>query len=152
MTNIAIPLQITRNGLLMETDDKRSIDHALSLLIQTACYSWLPDPQYGFILKNLRFEIFNENEGTIFDSVHDDRQTVYHQPLYRMKVTGTSKNVSTFAAELKNAIERYEPRLEQVTATLTYIREERRIYITVKGVIKESHEDYGYETTIKIWK
>ncbi len=151
MSNIAIPLQITKNGILLEKEVKKSIDSSIALLIQTACYSWVADPQYGFVLKNLRFEIFNENEGTVYDSNERLDTHQYHRPIYKMKVTGTSKNISTFAADLKKAIETYEPRLENINVTLTYIREERKIYVTVKAAVRERHEDYLYETIIKIW-
>ncbi len=151
MTSISIPLQITKDGLLMEEDVRKSVDKSISLLIQTSCYSWVADPQYGFVLKNLRFEIFNENEGTVYDSNDKINTRRYNRPIYKMKVTGTSKNISTFAADLKKAIETYEHRLKNVTATLTYIREERRIYVLVKGFLTELQEDYQYETIIKIW-
>ncbi len=151
MSYIALPLQITKNGLQMEEDIRKSISKSISLLIQTSCYSWVADPQYGFVLKNLRFEIFNENDGTVLDS--NDKSTThrYNRPIYKMKVTGTSKNISTFASDLKIAIEKYEPRLENITTSLTYIREERKIYVLVKGVIADIHEEYQYETVIKIW-
>ncbi len=151
MTSISIPLNITKNGLLMEEDVRKSVDKSITLLIHTACYTWLADPQYGFILKNLRFEIFNENEGTIYDSNDKISTHLYNRPIYKMKVTGTSKNVATFAADLKKAIETYEPRLENVTATLTYIREERKIYVLVKGTLTELQDAYQYESVIKIW-
>jgi len=151
MTSISIPLKITKSGLRMEKNVKKAVDKSIALLIQTSCYSWVADPQFGFVLKNLRFEIFNENDGTVFDS--NDKSTThrYNRPIYKMKVTGTSKNVSTFAADLKKAIETYEPRLKKVSTTLTYIREERKIYVMVKGVLEDQQEDYQYETVIKIW-
>jgi hypothetical protein len=34
---------------------------------------------------------------------------------------------------------------------MTYIREERKIYITVKGVIAETEADYQFTTTINVW-
>lgn len=152
MDNILIPLQITKDGVLMESSLKKAIDRSLALLLQTACYSWAADPEYGFLLKNLRFEIFNESEGTIYNSYSKSTDPQYHRPIYSMKVTGTSKNLSTFAAELKDSIVRYEPRLEEVSTALTYIREERNVYVSVKGVIVETGEDYQYETIIRIWK
>ncbi len=135
----------------MEEDIAKSVDSNISLLVNTACYTWRADPQYGFILKNLRFEIFNENEGTIFDSNDKGSTHFFKRPVYKMKVTGTSKNISTFAADLKKAIETYEHRLENIMVTLTYIREERKIYVLVKGVLTDTKDPYQYETVIKIW-
>ena len=133
----------------MEESLDKSINEAISMLLQTPYYSCPADPQYGFVFKNLRFEIFNENDGTIEDP-HEDL-TPRDQRLYKMKVSGSSKNIATFAAELKEAVIRNEPRLNEVNATLTYIREERRIYVTVKGIIAETGKDYQYQTIINIW-
>ena len=71
--------------------------------------------------------------------------------LYNKKISGNSKNFNTFATELKEAIIKYEPRLENVTATMSYIREERKIYVTVTGIIAETKEKYQYDTILNIW-
>ena len=60
--------------------------------------------------------------------------------------------MNTFAAELKELIKQYEKRLDDVSATMTYIREERKIYITIKGVIISSKEDYVFTTVLRVWK
>ena len=144
---IDIPLQITNKGLRRTESVEESISSALSMLLQTPCHSCVADPEYGFIFKNLRFETFNENEGTINDFQSESR----NQQLYRTKVSGTSKNISTFAAELKEAVTKYEPRLSEVNTVMTYIREEKTIYLTIKGIITETGDAYQYQTTIKIW-
>ena len=58
----------------------------------------------------------------------------------------------TFAAELKEAVKDYEKRLDDVAVTMTYIREERLVYITVKGVIVATKEGYLYKSTLRVWK
>ena len=68
-----------------------------------------------------------------------------------MKMSGSSKNINTFASELKEAIAKYEPRLSDVSTTMTYVREEKKIYVAVKGVIVETGKDYQYQTIIRIW-
>jgi hypothetical protein len=35
---------------------------------------------------------------------------------------------------------------------MTYIREERRIYVTIKGIIADTREPYTYTTTLRVWK
>ena len=35
---------------------------------------------------------------------------------------------------------------------MTYIREERKIYITVKGIIAENGKKYQYSSIINVWK
>ena len=149
MSYLSIPLQITEKGLLREEHLDKSIDMAIAMLLQTPYYGSPADPQYGFVFKNLRFEIFNENDGTI-EEPQESLSPQDHR-LYEIKVSGSSKNINTFAAELKEAIVRNEPRLSDVSATLIYVREEKKIYVTVKGVITETGKEYQYQTTIKIW-
>jgi predicted component of type VI protein secretion system len=73
------------------------------------------------------------------------------QGIYDKKISGSSKSINTFASELKDAVIKYEHRLEEVSVSMTYIREERQIYITVKGVIVSTKENYVYKQTIKVW-
>jgi hypothetical protein len=150
MTNICIPLQLTPKGLQYEDNLKRSIDTNLFLIITTERFGTPADPQFGFVFNNLRFEMFNENEGVVFDS--GDTETMSNiQGAYDKKISGSSKSVNTFAAELKAAVSKYEDRLENISVSMTYIREERQIYITVKGVIVSTKEDYIYDQIIKVW-
>ena len=150
MTSISIPLQLTPKGLQRDDGLKRSIDANMHLIITTERFSTPADPQFGFVFNNLRFEMFNENEGVVFDS--GDTETMSNiQGAYDKKISGSSKSVNTFAAELKGAISKYEERLENISVSMTYIREERMIYITVKGVIVSTKEDYIYDQTIRVW-
>ncbi len=149
MSHLSIPLQITNKGFLREERIDKSINSAISMLLQTDCYSCAADPNYGFIFKNLRFEIFNENEGTVYNSLPN--LTEKDNDLYNKKVSGSSRNISTFAAELQKSIVEYEPRLSDVNAVLTYIREERLIYVSVKAIIKDTGDNYQYQSTIRIW-
>ena len=73
------------------------------------------------------------------------------QGIYDKKISGSSKSINTFASELKDAVIKYEHRLEEVSVSMTYIREERQIYITVKGVIVSTKENYVYKQTIRVW-
>ena len=141
-----IPLEIKTGALVTYTDVKESIDAYVELLLSTPVGSCISDPNFGFILNNLRFEIFNENEGVVLNAEED------HSELYDKKVSGSSRNINTFAIELKQLIEHYEPRLEDVLVTMSYVREHRRIYITIKGVIVESQTNYQYQTSIRIWQ
>ena len=81
----------------------------------------------------------------------DTASMMNFQNIYDKKISGSSKSINTFAAELKLAIEEYEKRLENIAVSMTYIREERQIYITVKGVLAETKEDYVYNQIIKVW-
>lgn len=152
MNNVAIPLQISKGRLARAKGSKAAIDAALNLLMTTPCGSCVADPRYGFIFNNLRFEILNENEGVVYNSREKAAYDGLRAALYDKKISGSSNNLNTFAAELKQTIETYETRLKNVSVSMTYIREERKIYIVVKGVIAESGENYQYMTTINVWK
>ena len=135
MAFLSIPLNVTKTGLAREKKIKKSLDEALYMLLTTPRNNNVCDPKYGFVFNNMRFEIFDEHEGVIYNS----GDTIY-------------KNMNTFAAELKEAVKQYEKRLEDVSVTMTYIREERIIYITIKGVISSTKEDYVFTNTLRVWK
>ena len=151
MAFLSIPLEVAKSGLKRENSLKRSTDEAVYLLLTTPRYNNVSDPQYGFVFNNMRFEIFDEHEGVIYNS----GDTIYEsglKDLYNKKISGSSKNMNTFAAELKEVIKQYEKRLEDVAVTMTYIREERIIYITVKGIISKTKEEYVFTNTLRVWK
>ena len=149
MDNLISPLDII-GGSIMRTDNvKESIDSFLEILLTSACGDCSIDPEFGFIFNNMRFEIFNEREGTIFNSTSTDSRE--EEDLYNKKISGNSKNVNTFATELRQVIMKYEERLTEVQATMSYVREERKIYITETGIIVDTREKYKYDTTIKVW-
>lgn len=141
-----IPLKVNRGALEAYTRIEDSIDANIKLLLTTPLGSCVSDPNFGFILNNLRFEIFNENEGVVLNGIEDD-----NSELYEKKISGSSRNINTFAIELKQLIEHYEPRIEDVLVTMSYVREHRKIYITVKGQISETEEPYQYQTNIRVW-
>lgn len=149
--DIIIPLKINKKGLSISNDTKLSIDAFISLLLHTPCRACVADPQFGFVFNNLRFEIFDENEGVIYNAEKANKQLTDLSDLYSKKISGSSKNLNTFATELKTAIIRYEKRLADISVTMTYIREEKNIYVTVKGVIADTKAEYQYNTHIKIW-
>ena len=151
MAYISIPLEVKKTGLAREEKMKKSIDESLNMLLTTPRYNSIGDPQYGFVFNNMRFEIFDEHEGVIYNS----GDTIYEngmQDLYTKKISGSSKNMNTFAAELKEVVKAYEKRLGDVAVTMTYIREERLIYITIKGTILSTKEDYAFSSTLRVWK
>ena len=150
--NLTIPIQINNKGFVREERLNMSIDESLAMLMSTPCFSSAADPQYGFIFNNLRFEIFNESEGVVYNS--SGFPYIFEGPdgLYSKKITGSSKNLNTFASELRETISKYEKRLKDVNVSMTYIREEQKIHVTVKGVIATTNENYQYKTIINVWK
>jgi len=150
MNNIAIPLGLSDKGLMREDSLKLSIDSSVYLLLTTPQESCPSDPGFGFIFNNLRFEMLNENEGVVYNS-NEQSDFLSKKDLYDKKISGSSKNLNTFASELKEVLERYEKRLDDINVSMTYIREERKIYLTVKGTIVSTQKSYAYKTILKVW-
>ena len=151
MPFLSIPLQVKKKGFAREKSLKKSLDESLYMLLTTPRYNNMSDPEYGFIFNNMRFEIFDEHEGVIYNS----GDTIYDRgikDIYNKKISGSSKNMNTFAAELKEVVKNYEKRLSDVAVTMTYIREERMIYVTIKGIITLTKEDYVFTSTLRVWK
>jgi predicted component of type VI protein secretion system len=148
--NIRIPLVVENGRFSLTGNLKESIDLFLELLLNTPRHSCPSDPSFGFVFRNLRFEIFNEDEGVVYNSDRTEF-TENDSALYEKKLSGSSRNINTFAAELKDAIVSYERRLSNVNVAMTYMREERRIYIAIKGVVTAMQQEYMYSTSIKIW-
>lgn len=150
-TYLTAPLRIAAGRIVRTDDTAQSISDFLSLLISTACGSMGADPDFGFVFNNLRFEIFDEREGVVYDStsaVHDRNNP---DDLYSKKVSGTSRNLNTFAQELKKAVDRYERRLSDVSVSMVYTRETRTIAVTVEGTVVGMEKKYVYHNNIKIW-
>lgn len=143
--DVRIPLGVQKGRLWKAQDMKTSIDSYIELLMTTPEGGCVSDPEFGFIFNNLRFEIFDENEGVVLNS------DLEHSAIYEKKISGSSRNINTFAVELKRLIEKYEKRLSDVLVTMSYIREHRKIYITVRGTITETKAEYKYQTTLNVW-
>lgn len=151
MNYLHIPLDIREQTLARDSSIKTSIDAYLNMLLNTQQYSTPADTQFGFVFINMRFEIFDEHEGVVYNSgASDDVHGL--MGMYDKKISGSSKNLNTFAAELKSVVNTYERRLGDVAVTMTYIREERLIYVTIKGTIIATGAPYTYTTTINVWK
>lgn len=135
MSFLTIPISISKGALERTDSISGAITANLSLLVSTSRYLTAADPHFGFVFNNLKFENVNEKEGVV----------------YNRKLSGSSKNINTYAAELQKAISQYEPRLQNVKVSMTYIREEKQIYTTVDGIINATQEPYQFTTTIKVW-
>ena len=146
--SILLPLNVTNGELIRTPDTKIAINAFIELLLTTPCQSCISDPQFGFIFNNLKFEIFNENEGVIYNSGNNEE---FYTEIYSKKVSGTSKSINTFATELKRAIEQYEKRLSNVSVTMTYMKKMKKININIEGIITETNQAYQYTTSIDIW-
>jgi len=136
------------DGRLSSIDsEKESIDSFLKLFLNTSKWTVAADPEFGFEFVSLKFEIFDENSGTVFNSSNDG----INDSIYKKKISGTSKNLDTFASDLNIAIKVYEPRLKDIVTTMTYIRENRIIIIAVKGIMVKTGKQYEYTSVINVW-
>lgn len=145
--SILLPLRIEKGQLARAKNTKEAIDTFIELLLSTPCQSCVADRSFGFIFNNLKFEIFNENEGVIYNSATEEEDL----GLYDKKVSGSSKSVNTFAIELKKAIETYEKRLTNVSVTMTYVKNLKKIHVNIEGTLQETNEAYKYTTSLNIW-
>ena len=128
-------------------NSKEAIDAFIELLLATPCQSCVAERQFGYDFNNLKFEIFNENEGVIYNSATEEEDL----RLYDKKISGSSKSVNTFAIELKNSIETYEKRLTNVSVTMSYIKNLKKIHVNIEGTLLETNEAYKYTTSLNIW-
>lgn len=149
MEGLSLPLNISAGALGRQSDTAASVSSFLELLIRTAKYTYVPDPEFGFILNNLRFESISETEGIVCRG--PVRRPGEDDLIYDKKISGTSSNMETFAYELKNAIELYEKRISGVKVTMTYVRQNKMIHINIKGKLVEDDTDFQFATDVKVW-
>ena len=147
--DLSLPLSISKHRFLRSKSLNEAIIDNLELIISTPVGECVIDPDFGFILNNFRFEIFNEEYGTIYNSkaLESDIDAYYNE-----KLSGTSKNLDTYAAELKSAIENYEKRLKKVSVSLNYVRLDRKIYISILGFRTIDDVEFNYQTSLNTWK
>lgn len=146
--SISIPLELGKGGFAQASNVKQAINESLRLLLNTTCGEFVADPDYGFILNNLRFEIFDEKGGVIYNS---QKRATDKVELYDKKIQGTSKSINTFAIDVKNAILMYEKRIQNIEVAMYYEKMYRRIKVEVKAIIKETLEPYTFTTYIHVW-
>lgn len=144
--NIRLPLQIENGRLAVEEKMKMSINRHIDVLLRTPIGSVTCDSSYGFALSAMRFENFDEDSGTVFTMEADPSD------LYRKKLSGSSKNLQTFAADFNAQLAKYEPRLRDTSIVMNYVREERKILVTIRGTVNELDIPYQYETRINVWR
>lgn len=136
MSYLSLPISIKRSNVASTDSPEEAITAYLSLLVSTPRYLTAADPHFGFVFNNLKFENVNEKEGVVYDK----------------KLSGSSKNINTYAAELQQVISNYEHRLQDVKVSMTYVREEKKIYTTVNATVVPTGKPYTFTTTIKVWR
>lgn len=135
-------MDVAGSGLARQDEEKKSIDSFISSLITSSVSDCIADPQFGFVFNSFAFENFNEREGRIANVEQSQDK----------KISGSSRSIDTFASDLCRSVTVYEKRISDVSATMTYIVQERNIYIEIKGTLVSTGQPYVYNTTIRVWK
>lgn len=129
---IKIPLQFNQGKLDRIDDERESIKEFLRLLVSSHQGSFLADKDFGFSFINHRFE--NISEKSDFFCCTDQTSADASK-----RIRGNSKNFEdgSFANDLKESIEKYEPRLKNISVDVIPETESKHVNITIKGIYKE---------------
>lgn len=146
--NLLTPILLNRTNEY--TDDmKKSVDSFIALLLSSKKHSCIADDDFGFIFENLRYENIDPNRGLFIDN---ENNTILRSSIYDKKINGTGKNANSFAKEIKNSIEKYEKRLENVEISIDFQQKGKIVCIMVNGILCDHRNTpYSYEFKINIW-
>lgn len=136
MSGFKIPFDLSNSALYESNyveNTEKSISEFIALMVDSPNGSFRPDLQFGFSLKNFRFE--NSDSG---NRINDK------------KIEGKSGNPHNYAMDLKNAISKYELRLLKPEVKIEYNRENQEVVLLITGLLKEGKK---YEQVLKfhIW-
>ena len=127
MSGLKVPFKLSCSNVYEENVSKNiesSIKGFLTLLMDSANGSFKPDYDFGFTLKNTRFE----------NSSTDDS-------INKKKLAGISSNINAYAYELKEAIRKYEPRLLDPLVEMTFTKRYHLIVLKISGKYKDDVGD-----------
>lgn len=146
--NLTTPILLNKTNEY--TDDmKKSVDSFIALLLSSKKHSCIADDDFGFIFENLRYENIDPNRGLF---INNDDNLILRSSIYDKKINGTGKNVNSFAKEIKNSIEKYEKRLENVEISIDFQQKGKIVCIMVNGILCDHRNTpYSYEFKINIW-
>lgn len=149
---LSIPLRISDRRLQTEADTTQSIRQFLDMLAASAQGSFAADPEFGFVLKNFRFQNFNEDKGVLYSAKDKHGHPIESSVYYRHKVHGKSRTSNTFAMDFRDAVQRYEPRLRQVNVDMDYARQQKTITLTITGKTGPNFNDpFDHKITFHVW-
>lgn len=136
MSGFKIPFDFSNSAIYGNNyveNTERSISDFITLMVDSPNGSFGPDLQFGFTLKNFRFE----------NSDSSNR-------INKKKIEGKSANPNNYALDLKNAILKYEPRLLEPEVKIEFDKESQEVMLLITGFLKEGKR---YEQKIKfhIW-
>lgn len=136
MSGFKIPFELSNSAIYENNyvdNTEKSISDFIMLMVDSPNGSFRPDLQFGFSLKNFRFE--NSDSGNRINN---------------KKIEGKSGNPHNYALDLKNAILKYEPRLLNPEVKIDYDRDNKEVILFITGSLKEGKK---YEQVLRfhIW-
>jgi len=136
MSGFNIPLDFTKKSLYnsnFQHDDETSIATFIELLVTSPNGVFKPDAQFGFSLKNCRFENANSE-----DKIHGK------------KIGGKSINPN-YAKDLNEVIKKFEPRLINTEVNITFSKDNSEVSISISGILEETKKAYKQDIKFHIW-
>jgi hypothetical protein len=104
-------------------------------LVNSPNGSFKPDFQFGFSLKNYRFE-----------------NTDSEDKINQRKIEGKSDNVNNYAIDLKETIGRFETRLQYPEVKIDFDKKQSEVTILIAGILINTKREYTQEIKFHIWK
>ena len=144
MSGFKIPLDFSKgnfyesNCLVNKGNDDKSIEKSIvdfiTLLVNSPNSSFKPDSNFGFSLKNCRFENVDSN-----DKIQDKT------------IRGKSENFN-YAKDLKDAITQFEPRLQNLKVEINFDKAHSKGSIFISGILKSTKKEYKQDIKFHIWR
>jgi len=124
-----------KNNDSIEKNIEKSITNFITLLVNSPNGSFKPDFSFGFSLKNYRFE-----------------NTDSEDKINQRKIEGKSDNVNNYAIDLKEAIKRFETRLQYPEVRIDFDKKQSEVTIYISGILTNTKKEYNQEIKFYIWK
>jgi hypothetical protein len=118
-----------------EKNVEESIADFIMLLVNSPNGSFKPDFSFGFSLKNYRFE-----------------NTDSEDKINQRKIEGKSDNVNNYAIDLKEAIKRFETRLQSPEVKIEFDKKQSEVSVFISGTLINTRKEYNQELKFHIWK
>jgi hypothetical protein len=145
MSGFKIPLDFNfSEGKLYETnlvkgnDIESAINDFINLIIDSPNGSFKPDLDFGFSLKNSRFENATEPGKGVYE-------------INGKNIKCKSKDQDSYAFSLTEAIKKFEPRLINPQVTEDFNKSNSEVLLSISGLL-QSGEKYEQKIKFYIWK
>jgi len=117
-----------------EKSIEKSIADFITLLACSPNGSFKPDFRFGFNLKNFQFQNA------------DSEDKINHR-----KIEGKSDNLNNYAIDLKETIQRFEPRLQNPEIKIGFDRKQSEVSVFISGLLSDTKKEYKQNIKFHIW-